>query len=193
MKKLLCVLALGVVFTPTALARQGQHPPGHEAGSAPADLVINGAYSDKRFIDMMVPHHLMAIEMAKLELRLGSRPPLKQMARDVLTSQQREVNELKAIRARLYGSAAAPTAMSMHQMDNLGMMDPSATTKARPYDKAFIDAMIPHHAGAIDMANVVLMRGKHGALRRIARAIINAQSKEIGQMIGWRFSWYGSS
>lgn len=193
MKQLVTILAVGAVLAPAAMGAQRQHPPGMAMGSAPADLVVNGAYSDKRFIDMMVPHHLMAIAMARLELRLGSRQPLKQVARNVISSQQREVKELTALRARLYGSAAAPTGMSIHQMDNLGMMDPSAMSKEQPFDKAFIDGMIPHHAGAIDMANVVLMRSKNPALRRIARAVVDAQAQEIGKMIGWRLAWYRSS
>lgn len=193
MKRLLTILAVGAVLAPAALANQNQHPGGMGGSAAPADLVVNGAYSDKRFIDMMVPHHLMAIDMARLELRLGGRAQLKQVARNVITSQRSEVNELKAIRARLYGSAATPAEMSMHQMDNLGMMAPSELSTRRPFDKAFIDGMIPHHAGAIDMANVVVARSKNNQLRRIARAIINAQSKEIGRMIGWRLAWYPPS
>src|SRR5258708_7554290 len=40
-----------------------------QEGVAPAQLVENGQYSDERFIDMMVPHHLMAIQMAQVAER----------------------------------------------------------------------------------------------------------------------------
>ena len=160
---------------------------------SPADLVVTGSYSDKRFIDMMVPHHMMAIEMAQMELQMGTKPQLKRAARTIVSSQQAEVRELKAIRARLFGSAATPAEMSKHQMDNIGMLSMSHMMGMKPFDKAFIDGMIPHHAAAIDMANVVLMQSHNGDLRRIARSIIVAQSTEIGDMIGWRLSWYGAS
>ncbi len=45
-----------------------------QEGVAPAQLVENGQYSDERFIDMMVPHHLMAIQMAQVAERYAEHP-----------------------------------------------------------------------------------------------------------------------
>ncbi len=52
-------------------------------------------------------------------------------------------------------------------------------------DQDFVMMMIPHHQGAIDMARVELRYGKDPAMRRLARDIIAAQNKEIGQMRHW--------
>jgi uncharacterized protein (DUF305 family) len=160
---------------------------------APAELVQNGQYSDERFIDMMVPHHLMAIQMAQLARRQGEHAQIKQFAATIITTQGREITELKALKQRLYGTAATPTMMNPAQMDNTGMLMPDQLARQRPFDRAFIDSMIPHHASAIDMASVALLRSSNPDIRRIARAIVNAQSAEIGQMIQWRQTWYPSS
>ena len=53
-------------------------------------------------------------------------------------------------------------------------------------DRDFVTGMLPHHAGAIDMALVELRYGKDPALRRLAREIIAAQDKEIRQMQTWK-------
>jgi len=53
--------------------------------------------------------------------------------------------------------------------------------------------MIPHHASAIDMASVALMMSNNLEIKRIARAIVDAQSQEIGKMIQWRKLWYPGS
>lgn len=53
-------------------------------------------------------------------------------------------------------------------------------------DRDFVTGMLPHHAGAIDMALVELQYGKDPALRRLAREIIAAQDKEIRQMQTWK-------
>ena len=53
-------------------------------------------------------------------------------------------------------------------------------------DKDFVAGMIPHHAGAIDMARIELRDGKDPALKKLARDIIAAQKKEIAFMKQWQ-------
>jgi uncharacterized protein (DUF305 family) len=52
-------------------------------------------------------------------------------------------------------------------------------------DKDFLAGMIPHHQGAIDMAEVVLKHGADPKVRKLAQDIITAQKKEIADMQEW--------
>jgi len=160
---------------------------------APEWLVVNGQYSDQRFIDMMVPHHMMAVQIAQLALQKGQHLEIKQLASSIISSQQREIQALKNLKKCLYGTSNTPTMMNPVVMANTGMLMPDQLAQQRPFDRAFIDSMIPHHASAIDMASVALMRSTNPAIKRIARAIVDAQSQEIGQMIQWRKLWYSGS
>jgi len=56
-------------------------------------------------------------------------------------------------------------------------------------DAAFLEGMIPHHQGAIDMANFILKDAKHEELRQMARDIIDAQQREIDMMEAWQKEW----
>lgn len=59
-------------------------------------------------------------------------------------------------------------------------------------DRHFIEEMIPHHQGAIDMAKLALEKSKNPALLTLAGDIISAQTKEIEQMRLWYSEWFGT-
>ncbi len=53
-------------------------------------------------------------------------------------------------------------------------------------DQDFVSHMIPHHQGAVDMAEVELKYGKDPQLKRLAQGIISSQQKEIAFMKQWQ-------
>lgn len=57
---------------------------------------------------------------------------------------------------------------------------------AKPFDRAFIDAMIVHHQGAIRMSQIELADGTDEQTKSLADEIIDAQSMEITEMNEWR-------
>jgi uncharacterized protein (DUF305 family) len=76
----------------------------------------------------------------------------------------------------------------------MGMdMDPSDLRASAPFDRAFIDMMIPHHEGAVTMARRLLAEGEHPELRRMGESIIASQGREIERMRAWREEWYGGA
>jgi uncharacterized protein (DUF305 family) len=58
------------------------------------------------------------------------------------------------------------------------------------YDLRFIDAMIPHHEGAVSMAQDLAQKTKRPELQQLAKNIIAEQRQEIAQMKQWRKQWY---
>lgn len=78
-----------------------------------------------------------------------------------------------------------------HDMMDMTMRDMSKMLEGQTgdeLDKAFIEAMIPHHQGAIEMARY-LTGAKHEELRTLGKEIIAAQWKEIQQMLKWKKEW----
>ena len=76
--------------------------------------------------------------------------------------------------------------MAMHD----GMMDTSKLNGNADHD--FLRMMIPHHQGALDMAETYLKYGKDEKVRKLAREIVAAQKKEIAQMEKWLAAGVGS-
>ena len=79
-----------------------------------------------------------------------------------------------------------------HDMSDMSMNAMMSELKGRSgddFDKAFIEMMIEHHQGAIDMANAAKASAKHDEIKTMADDIISAQSKEIEQMKNWQTQW----
>ncbi|HYF04668.1 MAG TPA: DUF305 domain-containing protein [Patescibacteria group bacterium] len=58
------------------------------------------------------------------------------------------------------------------------------------FDKVYIQEMVKHHQGAIDMSNLALQNAKRQEIKDLARAIIAAQQQEIQQLSAWAAQWY---
>ena len=86
---------------------------------------------------------------------------------------------------------AKPVDMSK-QMQTMNKMMVQHLGKADPqYDARFIDMMIPHHEGAVMMAQHALKHSERPELKAMAQKVIKDQQKEIEQLKAWRKSWYG--
>jgi uncharacterized protein (DUF305 family) len=160
-------------------------------GMAKQMVMHNGKYSDKAFIDAMVPHHQGAIATAQVALENAEHEEIKELSRNIVSTQQSEIEELKSIKKEEFGTSEVPMEMNSTQMRGMGvMMDPQELANQEPFDKAFIDAMIPHHQSAIEMALVAREKSKNPQIKELAENIINAQQTEIEQMKQWREQWY---
>ena len=79
--------------------------------------------------------------------------------------------------------------MSPEQMKAM-MMNTDLGAADAEFDKRFIDAMIPHHEGALTMGKDALSKSKRSEIKKLAQDILTSQQKEIDQMKQWRQAWY---
>ncbi len=163
--------------------------------SGSGDSDTSGEEVDVAFAAQMVPHHEAAIKMAELAKENGEHPEIIQMANNIVETQSAEIETLNSIHDRMATESSSNTDNgSMDMSDSMmGMdMDMSELENANPFDREFIDQMIPHHQGAIRMAYAELEEGQDQETKDLAQAIIDAQAKEIAQMNRWRMDWYGA-
>ena len=190
----LAAMAITIIGVSLLMAQPTSSP----MGGMSMATVNRTAPFDRQFIDMMVPHHQGAVAMARIALTRAQHPQIKRLAQSIVAAQQREIAEMKEWRKAWYGSAVTPDMAHMPMLPDLMMhMDMMADIgrlkTARPFDKAFIDAMIPHHQMAIQAAKLELAHGTHARLRSLALSIIEDQAREIGLMQAYSDLWYGGS
>jgi uncharacterized protein (DUF305 family) len=182
---------LRLLVGPTALAL-GLAGCGEESTTPTASAPrVAGNGVDRAFVSEMIPHHRSAVEMAELAERYSDRPEIRRLADAIVATQNTEIRQMRGLDRRLAdaGIAKRRLGMTAHEMGT--HMDPSALRRADPFDQEFLDMMIPHHEGAIRMAQVQLERGRNPAVKRLAEAIVDAQTAEINQMHTWRIQWFG--
>jgi uncharacterized protein (DUF305 family) len=174
--------------------RGGMAMPHMSLGPADADF-------DLRFIDGMIPHHEGAVTMANDALAKSKRPEIQELAKAILAAQPPEIEQLQTWRKQWYPDAPE-TPMMWHQPmghmmamsteDISGMrMERDLGPAGEQYDLQFLNAMIPHHEGAVTMAREALEKSQRPEMKELAQAIIDGQQEEIDRMKQWRQQWYG--
>ena len=93
--------------------------------------------------------------------------------------------EAQSAPAGSQGTAGDSTA-AFKSADERMMKNMQGSTYTGNADEDFVSHMIPHHQGAVDMAEVELKYGKDPQLKRLAKQIVSSQKKEIAFMKQWQ-------
>ncbi len=161
-------------------------------GSDGASQSAAGNGIDRAFVADMIPHHQSAVQMAKIAKGRGTSTFVKSLADDITRTQNAEIEIMQGVGSRLDVAGVKPKSLGIAEHE-MGMdMDLSELRTADPFDKAFIDMMIPHHQGAIRMARVELAKGSDAKAKQLATAIIDAQTREIKAMNKHRTEAFGA-
>ncbi|WP_367103253.1 DUF305 domain-containing protein [uncultured Psychrobacter sp.] len=156
------------------------------------EMMVGMNYNDPdvAFAHGMLGHHVGAVDMAKIQLKYGTDAEMRQLAQEIIDAQQSEIEQMQGWLDN-NPDAAEPSADTkamqqaysggmdaMHGEMMLGIADPDP-------DMAFARGMLPHHVGAVDMAEAQLKYGKDAEMRELAQQVIDAQQAEIEQMRNW--------
>lgn len=150
---------------------------------------------DLDFATMMIPHHQSAVEMAEMYLPNGKDEKIKSMAQNIITSQKKEMEDLRNMIANHKTSEKKDAHPDKRHGDgehnelmeamNTMMGRMKAIQKSGDADKDFARMMIPHHESAVMMAQSEISHGKHSELKNMARKIIEDQNAEIKEFQDW--------
>lgn len=156
------------------------------------EMMIGMDYNDPdaAFAQGMLGHHIGAVEMAEIELKYGTNDEMRKLAQEIIDAQQSEIKQMKTWLASNPDAAEpTPDTKAMQQAYAKGMDamhdDMMAGISDPVPDMAFARGMLPHHVGAVDMAETQLKYGKDKEMRKLAQEIIDAQQPEIEQMQSW--------
>jgi uncharacterized protein (DUF305 family) len=125
---------------------------------------------------------------------------LKQLADEIIEAQEKEIAQMQQWRNDWYPKAGEQPMAWYSQMSHMMAMSPEQMKAMRmdrdlgkadaEFDLRFLNAMIPHHEGALTMARDALSKSQRPEMKQLAENIITSQQKEIDQMRQWRQAWY---
>ena len=141
---------------------------------------VNSEFSptDIAFAEMMIPHHEQAIEMSELALMNSTNPEVLELAQEIKSAQAPEIELMASWSGVKSSTHAGHTMDGMLSEDELNAL--RAATGAE-FDRLFLQGMIKHHQGAIEMAMDV-KNSNSMVVADLSAAIIKQQEIEITRM-----------
>ena len=163
-----------------------------DPSSSADDVTAAGSHNDADagFAQMMIVHHEGALQMAGLALERASDDRVRDQAEEIARAQGPEI-ELMSGWLETWGedpSAAAGHggmdhgAMEMDGMDQEHAMASLSELEGVEFDRRFLELMVAHHRGAIEMAETQRSDGLSSEARGLAETIIGDQAAEIALM-----------
>jgi uncharacterized protein (DUF305 family) len=213
-RKTLAGMALAVLTAGAVLA--GCSSGGHDMGnmgsggsttSSPSGQQGAHNQADVAFAQEMTPHHVQAVDMAKLVAGRTSNPKVIDLAGRIQKEQDPEIAQMNGW-LKTWGAPQTATGMpgmtSGHSMPGMGGGSMPSTTGSAPmtgmmsaqdmaklqaakgaeFDTMWLQMMIQHHQGAIEMAKTELSQGASTDAKALAQKIIDGQQAEITEMKG---------
>lgn len=195
MKKL--PLALGTSALTLALVLTGCSTNSGNGSNSPGTSetsTVAANTADETFVTMMIPHHEQAVEMSDIVLgKEDIDPRVTDLAQQVKDAQGPEIERMLSWLDD-WGIEYNPNSGGMEGMDHGsmgesgdGMMtadDMSALESAdgAAASRMFLEQMIVHHVGAVDMARAALKDGQHPDVLELAQQVVDDQTSEISAM-----------
>jgi uncharacterized protein (DUF305 family) len=142
---------------------------------------------DVAFATNMIPHHQQAVELSGIVPDRSTDPELLELSKRISAAQQPEIETMKVFLVQWKENPDTGSGHGGHGSTMQGMVDEATMTKLQSLSGAefgtlWLESMISHHQGAIEMAKAEIANGENVDAKRLAQTIIDTQQAEIGQM-----------
>jgi len=157
----------------------------------PAQLPMVHSFTitdEKSFLENMIPHHQEAVDTSKIIVAQAQDADLKQFGGEVIDAQIREITQMKEWLRAWYSVEYSSDSGSGYEP----MMGDLSKFKNTEQEKVYVEGMIRHHKGAIEMARKILTLNPREEVKQLAEGIILTQESEVAVLERWLVSKYAN-
>jgi uncharacterized protein (DUF305 family) len=169
-KFIVLLLSFGIILIPSS-ANATSH----------AKSLQNLGMNEIMFAQMMIPHHEQAVSMSETALKKSRNQGIIKLSRQIKSLQNSEKSQLTYWLKATGSSMTIDHDMAMSGMLTVKELDSLKRLTGTDFDRTFLQLMIKHHQGAIEMLDLI-SGAKNMEAKALAKAIKSAQSKEITSM-----------
>ena len=144
---------------------------------------------DVAFVKNMIPHHQQAIDLSAMVPERSTNPEVVAMAEQISVAQKPEINAMRVFLVQWNENPQDDTSHGgggghapMQGMVDDATMAKLPTLEGQEFDTVWLESMISHHQGAIEMAKAEVANGENVDVKSMAQTMIDTQQAEIGQM-----------
>jgi uncharacterized protein (DUF305 family) len=142
---------------------------------------------DVAFATNMIPHHQQAVELSAMVPDRSTNAEIVTLAKQISAAQQPEINVMKVLLVQWNENPDTNSGHEGHGNTMAGMVDEPTMKRltslnGAEFDKLWLESMISHHQGAIEMAKAEIANGDNVDAKTLATNIVTTQEAEIGQM-----------
>lgn len=177
---LIILIALRVINSDSGSHMMGDSSEnGMNNSQSASDLEMN----EYMFAEMMIPHHQQAVDMSDLALKKSSNPRILDLAQRIKSAQSSEIIQMQS----WLGGKEANSMMTDHSGHSMGgMLTEEEFSKLESsfgvtFDTLFLEGMIAHHEGALDMARMIKDTTTQ-EVNSFGLNVVEVQSEEIREM-----------
>jgi uncharacterized protein (DUF305 family) len=191
MTRLLAVLAVvaAALFLSSCSGAKTDGQSDHPKSEQPVITGQPAGYNadDVAFANNMIPHHQQAVDLSALVPERSTNADLIALAQQISAAQQPEIDVMKVLLVQWNENPDTNSGHAGHGNTMQGMVDAATMTKLQSlrgaeFDTMWLDSMISHHQGAIEMAKAEIANGDNVDAKALAKNIVTTQEAEIGQM-----------
>jgi uncharacterized protein (DUF305 family) len=175
------VLVLALVFFFAGNTNMSMNHGGH--GSMSSEDDASGSYTDDElmFASIMIPHHSQAVTMSELALANSSNTEVLALATAIRDAQAPEIAQMQSWLDQSDYSGTHAGHMDMGGMLSDEELAELSTAKGSAFDRLFLEGMIAHHEGVIDMLSMI-ENSTNSEVKKLYDDILTSQSAEIEAM-----------
>ena len=163
---------------------------GEAADDGATTTISDAGFNDRDvlYAQLMLPHSRQAVELANLALEddTGASDAVKVVATRIKIEHASEIERMTLLlrgwkRPLTYGPTLDGVQLRTGILPSKHV-DYITSLRNSAFDKEYMESMISHHEGSIDMARMLLLKGQNASMRTLANAVITHRQTAIDEM-----------